>query len=102
MNAIKEIWQLINEDNSKTHTANYEEFDSRDDLMALLVQALHGTEGYQTIRFRGFLAQQKVFMLLDTGNSHCFISQHIAKKLPGTTWLSTSGFPSLCQSGQWQ
>lgn len=63
--------------------------DSGDELMAISVQALQGTEGSQTIRFRGFLAGQEVYMLLDSGSSYCFIDQRAAKELGGWTTRAT-------------
>lgn len=54
---------------------NEEEDDSGDDLMAISIQALQGTEGMKTIRFRGFLSSQEVFMLIDSGSSHSFINK---------------------------
>jgi hypothetical protein len=46
--------------------------DSGDDLMAISLQAVNGIEGTKTIQFRGFVAGQEVFMLVDSGSSHSF------------------------------
>lgn len=74
---MEEVWHILTADNHPALT-NCEEEDSDDDLMAISLQAHQGTEGARTIRFRGFIAGQEAFMLLDSGSSHCFISDQLA------------------------
>jgi hypothetical protein len=84
---MEEVWQFLAKDDSDLHMSESDDQDSGDELMAISVQALQGTEGSQTIRFRGFLAGQEVYMLLDSGSSHCFIDQRVAEELGGWTTL---------------
>jgi len=72
--AMEEVWQLLAENNANNQVPVSDDNDSGDDLMALSVQAMEGTEGARTIRFRGFIAGQEVFMLVDSGCSSCFIN----------------------------
>lgn len=84
LQVMEEVWQYLVEENPDPSSVGYEEQESDDDeLMAVSVQALRGIEGNQTIRFRGYVEGQEVFMLLDAGSSNCFISQQIATGLPG-------------------
>jgi len=71
---MEEVWQLLAENNANNQVPVSDDNDSGDDLMALSVQAMEGTEGARTIRFRGFIAGQEVFMLVDSGCSSCFIN----------------------------
>jgi hypothetical protein len=80
---MEEVWQYLYDDYSENHIATCEEQDSSDDLMAISIQALRGTEGPQTIKFRGYMEGKDVYMLLDSRSSHCFVSEQIAVGLPG-------------------
>lgn len=64
-----------------------EELDSGDDLMAISVQALKGTKS-NTIRLRGYISDQEAFMLVDSGSTHCFISENAIAKVQGKRALS--------------
>jgi hypothetical protein len=87
---MEEVWQFVCNDESDPIMTVCEDQDSGDDLMAIFVQAFHGTEGSQTIRFRGFLAGKEVFMLLDSGSSHCFINEQTAMGISGWKTLDQS------------
>jgi len=56
-----------------------EGLDSGEDLMAILIQALSGTEGIKTIGLRGHLNGKEVFMLIDSGSSHNFINDQLVE-----------------------
>lgn len=49
--------------------------------MAISIQALHGTEGFKTIRLRGHLHGKEVSMLIDSGSSHNFICDQLASSI---------------------
>jgi len=49
--------------------------------MEISVQAMKGTEGMRTVRLRGFLAGQEVFMLVDSRSTNCFISEDLASRI---------------------
>lgn len=51
--------------------------------MALSVQAISGTESFKTLRLRGYLQGKEIFMLIDSGSSHTFISEDVANLVPG-------------------
>jgi hypothetical protein len=55
-----------------------ESSDSGEDLMAIFVQAMNGTEGSRTVRLRGYIQCKEVFMLIDSRSSHSFVSDLVA------------------------
>jgi len=71
---MEEVWQVLNEDSHPSLKQDEEEEESNNELMAISLQAMRGVEGARTIRFRGFIVEQEVFMLVDSGSSHCFIT----------------------------
>jgi len=58
-----------------------EENDLGEDLMAVSVKAMKGIEGARTMRLRGFLADQEVYMLVDLGSTNCFISEEFGARI---------------------
>lgn len=81
LNAIQEIWKCLADLDETELPASGDESDSADDLMAISVQALNGTEGSKTIKLRGHLQGKEIFMLIDSGSSHSFICEHIASSI---------------------
>lgn len=77
LHAMEEVWQVLNEDSHPSLKQDEEEEESDNELMAISLQAMRGVEGARTIRFRGFIAEQEVFMLVDSGSSHCFITDQL-------------------------
>lgn len=55
LHVLEEVWQFL-EGSSNVSQIHEEEDDLGDDLMAISIQALQGTEGIKTIRLRGFLS----------------------------------------------
>lgn len=74
LHAMEEVWEFLSEDQSEQQIQVDEDNDLREDLMAISVQAMKGTEGVKTVRLRGFLAGQEIFMLVDSGSTNCFLS----------------------------
>lgn len=70
------MWKCVTE-GAELDFISEEDTDSDDELMALSVQALSGTEGSKTIRLRGHLQGKEVFMLVDLGSTHNFISDQL-------------------------
>lgn len=85
LHAIEEIWQFCTD----SPNTDPEDSDSTDDLCAISLQAVKGTESVKTIRLRSFIQKAEVYILVDSGSTHCFISEHIAISLPGWQPLST-------------
>lgn len=52
-----------------------------DELMTISLQAFTGVNGYQTIRVTGYHGKRPLQVLIDTGSTHKFIDQEMAKKL---------------------
>ena len=53
---MEEVWEFLTDDESELQAQVDEENDSGEDLMAISVQAMKGTEGVRTVRLRGFIA----------------------------------------------
>jgi hypothetical protein len=47
-------------------------------VVLISFQAHSGTEGARTLRLRGYLQDKEIFLLVDSGCSHSFISEHMA------------------------
>jgi hypothetical protein len=87
---MEELWNCFSDGNeSESQLHHQEDFDSREDLMAISVQAIHGIEGSKTIRLKGHLSGKDVFMLIDLGSSHGFINEETTKCISGWQALST-------------
>lgn len=63
-----------------------EESDSPD-LMAISVQAIHGSETVGCMRMLGYIQGKEVLILVDSGSTTSFLSSQIAQKLTGVTPL---------------
>ena len=50
-------------------------------IHAISLHALVGNKGHQTIRMVGKIKNQPVIILLDSGSSHNFLNQKVAKNL---------------------
>lgn len=72
------MWQCVTKGEELDISDNTEDLDSRDELMVISVQALNGTEGSRTVRLKGHMQGKEAFMLVDSGSSHSFISEHMA------------------------
>jgi hypothetical protein len=56
---MEELWNCFSDSSTfETPSMTQEDSDSGEDLMAISIQALNGTEGSKTIRLRGFLASK--------------------------------------------
>jgi hypothetical protein len=88
LNAMEELWALLSDDTTAPAVLTEEESDSSDDLMAISVQALNGIEGHKTMRLRGFISDQEVYILVDSDSTHCFLSEEFGSRLKGQEPLS--------------
>lgn len=75
---MEELWKCFSNSDDLVSTPVEDTSDSDDELMAVSAQAMNGTKGSQTIRLRGHLGDQEVFMLVDSGSSHSFINDQLA------------------------
>lgn len=63
-----------------------EEYDNPD-LIAISVQAIHGSETVGCMRMLGYIQGKEVLILVDSGSTTSFLSSQIAQKLTGVTPL---------------
>jgi hypothetical protein len=75
---MEQLWQCVTDGEELSLPEMNDDSDSSEDLMAISFQAHSGTEGARTLRLRGYLQDKEIFMLVDSGNSHSFISEHMA------------------------
>lgn len=78
LHAMEQLWQCVTEGVELDIPITTEDSDSGDDLMAISIQAINGLEGSRTVRLRGHMHGKEVFMLVDSGSSHSFISKDMA------------------------
>jgi hypothetical protein len=76
--AIEEIWKYVEDGYEIAISHEEESFDSGEDLMAIFVQDMNGTEGSRIVRLRGYIQWKEVFMLIDSRSSHSFLSDLVA------------------------
>jgi hypothetical protein len=75
---MEQLWQCVTEGADPDISDATKDSDSRDEMMAISIQALNGIEGSRTVRLRGHMQGKEVFMLVDSGSSHSFISEDMA------------------------
>lgn len=78
LHVMEQLWQCVTEGADLDISNATEDSDSGDELMAISIQALNGIEGSRTVRLRGHMQGKEVFMLVDSGSSHSFISADMA------------------------
>lgn len=71
-------------DHSEKLSQEEEETELGEEILAILVQAMKGTESNKSVRLRGFWANHEVYMLVDSSSTHCFISEHLASSIQGS------------------
>ncbi|GJY39911.1 retrotransposon-related protein [Tanacetum coccineum] len=50
-------------------------------LLEISLHALNGVQSYQTIRVVGFVGKFKIHILIDTGSTHNFVNESVAKRI---------------------
>lgn len=86
LHVVEEMWQMVQGDaSSDDHNDNSE--DSDEDLMALSVDAIQGTEAGKTVRMVGDIFGKEAVILIDSGSSHSFISAALVSKWKNLTAL---------------
>lgn len=85
LQAMEEVWSFVSDDSPTlpVHEAHDVDSDSSDELCEILVEAMQGIDHHATMRLIGFIADQEVYMLIDSGSSHCFISEACAARILG-------------------
>lgn len=53
------------------------------DLMAISQEVVQGIVNMRTLRLQGTIQNQAVVMLVDSGSSHCFMSEEFSRRLSG-------------------
>jgi hypothetical protein len=59
--------------------------NQEDELLSISLHALAGAVAPRTMRVRGKIGEQQVVILIDTGSTHSFVDQNLAKKMKIST-----------------
>jgi len=78
LHVVEELWQMLQGDEPEEQVELDE--DSGDDLMALSVHAVQGTDSNKTVRMVGNICGKKVIILINSGSTHNFISENLASR----------------------
>lgn len=82
LNLVDELWQLISDDDGDCSSEHDKHsIDSGEDLMQISLSAIQGIDCAQTVRLGGYLGNQNIVILLDSGSSSSFLSATLAKQL---------------------
>lgn len=77
------------------------EVESEDEeLMSISKEAVGGLEGPQTVRLQGVIQGKNILMLVDSGSSHSFISEGLARQLQGISLMQKSMRVKVANGGQ--
>lgn len=72
---------LVDED-EKDYTKEGDELESnREQVMETFVNALAGSSKHRTIRVPGIIKGRKISILIDSGSTHSFIDEGLAREL---------------------
>lgn len=80
LQAVEELWQLLQGDEEIAEVQSKNGDDSGEDLMTISVNAVQGTESGKTVRMIADIYGQEVVILIDSGSSSNFISEALASK----------------------
>lgn len=80
LQVVEELWQMIVGEDVHEEDSCEQEHESGEDLMAISLQAVQGTESAKTVRMVGDICGKEAIILIDSGSSHNFISEALASK----------------------
>jgi hypothetical protein len=75
LNYIEDVWNILGECYSES---SHEQVDP-DELMAFSDQAAKGIAAPHTLKIHAHIKHRPTIILVDSGNSHNFISEHMAE-----------------------
>ena len=90
LHVVEELWQMLHVEEQDPLDDSKE--DSGDDLMALSIHAVQGTNSSKTVRMVGNICGKEVIILIDSRSTHNFISESLASR-----WRNWSNHQ--CRSG---
>jgi len=73
---MEELLQMLNQDDSTSETDG-SALQGDEQLAALSDQAFNGTMAPKTLQLRGWLGDQEVLLLIDSGSSSSFINKKL-------------------------
>jgi len=86
LHMVEEVWQLLSDQEPVLVSSS----ESDDELMALSEHALKGISAPHTLKLAASIHNFKSIVLVDSGSSHNFISEHLASQLSPWTPLPHS------------
>ena len=89
LHVIQELYDLIQFEEEQSEE-DFSQPGSEHLFFSLSEAALTGVEAPKTMRFKGFIQNQEVLVLIDSGSCHTFISDTVAAQLSGLSPLPHS------------
>lgn len=86
LHVMEELLEALQEDDDPVGDDIVAEAEGT--LMAVSSQAIAGVESSKSIRVRGWVQGLELLMLVDSGSTHSFIDEQVARKLAGIQTLS--------------
>lgn len=81
LHVVQEMWELIQEPVLDAELA--EEGSSQEEVLAISVAAVDGSETPKTVRLMGIIQGIEATILIDSGSTHSFVKEELADKLQG-------------------
>lgn len=83
LHVVEEPWNMMTESDKNSQITKGEDVQPEVDLMSISREAMDGVENSRTLRLQSWIQDQEVVILVDSGSSHCFISEELAGRLEG-------------------
>lgn len=84
LHVVEELWELLQCSETDSQRAKDDKSQIEADLIAISKEAVNGAETSRTIRLQGVIQSLEVIMLVDSGSSHCFVSEELARQMAGS------------------
>jgi hypothetical protein len=89
LNAIQEVWDLIESNSESIQDSYASQGPTEQAFMVLHIAAISGEVAPKTLKIKGVIQGMEMLILIDSGSSHSFISDHVAAELVGVTAATT-------------
>lgn len=81
LHVLEELLEILQLDNQEGTSTDVDSNDSEEELLTLSQCASEGIQGKKTIRLPGFLQNQEILVLVDSGSSSTFVKDTLVHQL---------------------